>query len=98
MWETDLRNLSVRAQIRITGICYFKALTHWQTWMAVALLALLALVSIRLGAAFSLTYGIFNIAGLLGVGIGGGILALVMSRQAKKHVDEVTKQILKTEH
>ena len=62
------------------------------------LLALLALVSIRLGVAFSLAYGIFNIAGLLGAGIGGGILGLVMSQQAKKHVDQVTKQILKTEH
>ena len=98
MWESELRDLPVRAQIHIAGICYFKALKHWQTWMAISLLAFLALVSMRVGVAFSLTYGIFNIAGLLGAGIGGSILALVMSQQAKKHVDEVIKQILKTEH
>ena len=98
MWESEFRNLPVRDQIQITGICYLKALRLWQTWMAMALLALLALVSIRIGVAFSLTYGVFNIAGLLGAGIGGGILALMMSQHAKKHIDEVTKKTLKTEH
>ena len=98
MWERQLKNLPVRDQIQIAGICYLKALRHWQTWMAMALLAFLTHVSYRLGIAFSLTYGVFNIASLIGAGIGGGILALVMSQQAKKHVDEVTKRTLKTEH
>lgn len=87
----ELKNIAIPTQMRIVTICYFKALQHWQTWLAMLFLGIWGYISMMIGLALNLKIGIFNPVGLLGAGIGGGIFAIVITQQAKKHLNEVMK-------
>ncbi|HDK42651.1 MAG TPA: hypothetical protein ENG87_04675 [Candidatus Pacearchaeota archaeon] len=89
-WD-GLQNMPTFDQMRIVAVCFFRAFKHWQTWLAMIFIAIVAYVSNIAGLALGLKFGIFNLAGLLVAAIGGGIFGIVMTQQAKKHLKEVMK-------
>lgn len=89
-WE-ELRNISPIGQIRITTICFLKALKHWQIWLAMIFLGVLAYISSVIGNVLGLKFGVLNLVSLLAAAIGSGIFAVLITQQAKNHLSEVMK-------
>jgi len=96
-WK-ELQNISTIGQIRITAICFLKALKHWQIWLAMIFLGVLAYISSVIGNVLGLKFGVLNLVGLLAAAIGGGIFAVLITQQAKNHLSEVTKTYINKEN
>lgn len=95
-WK-ELQNISTIGQIRITAICFLKALKHWQIWLAMIFLGVLAYISV-IGNVLGLKFGVLNLVGLLAAAIGGGIFAVLITQQAKNHLSEVMKTYINKEN
>jgi hypothetical protein len=83
-----LKKYSVAVQMRVTAICCFKALTHWQTLIALIIFVVVAYVSNKIGIATGFKIGIFNLIGLLGAAFGALFFGTVMNKHAIRHLDD----------
>jgi len=90
-WE-ELQNLSISQQIYFPVLSTLKALGHWQVWLAMLFLALCVYSGTKIGIILGMKFGIFNLPGLFGCIIGGGVFSIVISYEAKKALYEVMKK------
>lgn len=96
-WK-ELQDISTIGQIRITATCFLKALKHWQIWLAMIFLSVLAYISSIIGNVLGLKFGVLNLVGLLAAAIGSGIFAVLITQQAKNHLSEVMKTYINKEN
>ena len=96
-WK-ELQDISPIGQIRITALCFLKALKHWHIWLAMIFLGVLAYTCSIIGNVLGLKFGLLNLVGLLAAAIGGGIFAVLITQQAKNHLSEVMKTYISKEN
>ena len=96
-WK-KLEDLPSSVQMKIAAICNIKALKHWQTWLSMLFLAVVAYVTMKIGIATGLKIGAFNLVGLAGAAIGGLVFGVVTNKYAISYIDEELKTYKKQEN
>jgi hypothetical protein len=86
-WK-KLDGLPSAVQMRIAATCSIKALKHYQTWLSMIFLAVVAYITTKVGIATGLKIGVVNIVGLAGAAIGGLVFGMVMNKYAVNHIEE----------
>ncbi len=93
-----LEGLPSAVQVRIAAICSIKALKHWQTWLSIVFLAVVAYITSKIGIATGLKIGVFNIVGLAGAVIGGLVFGVVMNKYTIIYMEEELRAYEKQEN